>query len=226
MFPISDSIKSGKIPFITLLIIGINIAVFYFQLTAIDEGALIFMYALVPSSVNFLRPETLIPFFTSVFLHGGFFHIATNMWFLWVFGDNVETHLGRLKFLLIYILSGLAGGFAQYLLSPASSIPVLGASGAVSGILASYMVLFPTARIKTFLLFFFFVTITEIPAFIYIFYWFIIQLFSGVASLPFEYARGGVAFWAHVGGFMTGFILTRRIRNVKRLDVIEGEIMD
>lgn len=225
MFPISDSAKSGRIPFITLAIIIVNTFVFYEQITVPDQEAFIFQYALVPSSINFLNPQTLIPFVTSTFLHGGFLHILSNMWFLWIFGDNVEARFGIIKFVLLYFLAGIVGNFAQFLLTPASDIPMLGASGAVSGVLGAYFVLFPSSSIKTFLFLFFFVTITEIPAMIYIFYWFIIQLFSGVASLPFTFQTGGIAFFAHVGGFLTGLILARTWRSRGRQDIIEGEIV-
>lgn len=147
------------------------------------------------------------------------------MWFLWIFGDNVEARLGIIKFALLYLLAGITGNFAQYLLTPASNIPMLGASGAVSGILGSYFILFPSSNIRTFIFMFFFVTVTEIPAVIYIFYWFIIQLFSGIASLPFAFATGGIAFWAHVGGFLTGLVLARNWKPKNRQDIIEGEIV-
>lgn len=226
MFPISDSHKSNKIPFVTLAIIAANIFVFYQQLTVPDGDTFILRYSLIPSNIDLLRPETLTAFVTSTFLHGGFFHIASNMWFLWIFGDNVEAHLGKIKYALLYFLAGIIGNFAQYILTPVSNIPMLGASGAVSGVLGSYFILFPGSRIKTFVVLFFYVTITEIPAVIYIFYWFIIQLFSGIASLPFAFASGGIAFWAHVGGFLTGLVLARGWKSRGRSDVIEGEIVD
>lgn len=225
MFPISDSHKSNKIPFVTLAIIAANIFVFYQQLTLPDGDAFILKYALVPSSVSFLIPSTLLPFITSMFLHGGFFHIASNMWFLWIFGDNVEAHLGKIKYILLYVVSGIIGNLTQFLLNPALDIPMLGASGAVSGVLGSYFILFRGSQIKTFVVLFFYVTITRIPAVIYIFYWFIIQLFSGIASLPFASATGGIAFWAHVGGFATGLYLTRRLQ-MKKSEIIEGEIIE
>ncbi len=227
MFPISDSIKSGKIPFITLLIIALNAFVFYQQLLPGGEGFTL-QYALIPSSINFLDPTTLLPFFTSIFLHGGFFHIFSNMWFLWIFGDNVEAHIGKIRYVFLFVLSGLIGNLAQFLFFPGSSIPMLGASGAVSGILGSYFALFPGSKIKTFLFLFFFITVSEIPAVIYIFYWFVIQVFSGVASLPFAFATGGIAFWAHVAGFLTGLILTRNFvsKRSKFNNVIEGEIVE
>lgn len=225
MFPISDSIRSNKFPFITLLIIAANIYVFFLQITAASPDSLILQYALTPSKVDFLNLETLPPFITALFLHGGLFHILSNMWFLWVFGDNVEAHIGKIKYIFLFLLSGLAGNALQYVIFSSSSIPMLGASGAVSGILGSYLVLFPGSKIKTFLVFFFFVSITEIPAVIYIFYWFAIQLFSGIASLPLTFQTGGIAFWAHVGGFIAGLVLARGWKNRGKTDIIEGEIV-
>jgi len=225
MFPISDSIKSARFPLITLVIIAINIYVFYLELTSGNQNAFISQYALTPARVNFLDPNSLSYFITSLFLHGGFIHILSNMWFLWVFGDNVEAHFGKIKYTLLFLASGIGGNFLQYLINPTSTIPMLGASGAISGILASYLVLFPSARIKTFLVLFFFITITEIPAMIYIFYWFFIQFLSGIASLPLDY-QGGVAFWAHVGGFVTGYILANKFkRSASDKEFIEGEIV-
>jgi len=226
MFPISDSHKSNKIPFVTLAIIAANIFIFYQQLIAPDSDAFTLRYALTPSAINFLVPSTLTTFATSIFLHGGFFHIASNMWFLWIFGDNVEAHLGRIKYVMLYLASGIIGSLAQFILNPALDIPMLGASGAVSGVLGSYFILFRGSQIKTFIVLFFYVTITEIPAVIYIFYWFILQLFSGIASLPFASATGGIAFWAHVGGFVTGLILTRRFKQTTKSNIIEGEIVE
>jgi membrane associated rhomboid family serine protease len=226
MFPISDSTKTGKIPFITLAIILANAYVFYKQLSSPNQEAFIFEYALVPSSVNFLNPETLIPFVTSMFLHGGFLHIISNMWFLWIFGDNVEAKLGAIKFILLYILAGIIGGASQFLINPTSDIPMLGASGAVSGILGAYFIMFPAASIRSFIFLFFYATITKIPAMIYIFYWFVIQLFSGIMALPISYQSGGVAFFAHIGGFAAGLLLAKTFRSRRKQDIIEGEIIE
>ncbi len=225
MFPISDSHKSNKFPLVTVAIIAANIYVFYQQLIAPSEEAFILKYALIPSNVSFSDPLSLTPFVTSMFLHGGFFHILSNMWFLWIFGDNVEAHIGKIKYFILYFAAGIVGNLAQFILTPASDIPMLGASGAVSGILGSYFILFPGSQIKTFVILFFYITVTEIPAVIYIFYWFIIQLFSGIASLPITFATGGIAFWAHVGGFLSGLILTREFRSRRKDEVIEGEIV-
>jgi membrane associated rhomboid family serine protease len=149
------------------------------------------------------------------------------MWFLWVFGDNVEAHLGKIKYLALYLITGIAGNLLQYVFVSDSTIPMLGASGAVSGILGSYVIFFPGSRIKSILILFFYITVTEIPAIIYIFYWFAIQVLSGFASLPVAQQTGGVAFWAHVGGFISGLVLARRLnQRDKHSGVIDGELIE
>jgi len=226
MFPISDSVKAGKTPFITLAIIAVNVYVFVVYLLFGDTDAFVNEYALVPNKIDFLNLNTLYPLITSQFLHGGFFHIFSNMWFLWVFGDNVEDKIGRIRFVLLYLLAGIAGGILQYILNSGSSIPMLGASGAVSGILGAYYVFFPKHTIKSVVFLFFVITTINIPAGIYIFYWFIIQLFQGVASIPsLSVETGGVAFFAHVGGFGAGYLIAKFLNKPKK-DYIEGEILD
>lgn len=224
MFPISDSIKSKSFPIWTLFFIAVNVYVFFKEISFPDPEAFIRAYSLIPSNVNFSNIDSLIPFITAMFLHGGFLHIISNMWFLWIFGDNVESFFGKFFYPFVYIGSGLAGNFLQYFLYPTSTIPMLGASGAVSGILGAYYVLYPHSRIKTILPIFFFITVAEIPAVIYLFYWFFIQLFSGVASVGIS-TQSGVAFWAHVGGFVTGFMLAKMFTNEKGKGYIEGEIV-
>lgn len=215
MLPISDSHPAGRFPFINIVLITATIFVFIQQLLSQDPDAFISKYALIPSLVNFSEWLTLIPFVTAIFLHGGILHIISNMWFLWVFGDNIEGRFGFLLFPLIYFLSGIVGNLLQYILMTSSTIPMLGASGAVAGILGSYYVLFPHARIKTLIPFFAFATIVNIPASFMLGYWFILQLFSGAFSLPFSSETGGVAFWAHVGGFATGVIVAKILKGSK-----------
>lgn len=226
MFPISDSVKTNKTPFITIILIAINIYVFVRYLLLGNTDGFVEQYALTPEKVNLLNPNTLYPFITSQFLHGGFFHIISNMWFLWVFGDNVEEKIGRIKYLFLYLIAGIAGGFLQYILSPESTIPMLGASGAVSGVLGAYFVLFKHHSIRSIVFLFFVITTVNIPAGIYIFYWFILQLFSGVASIPsLSMETGGVAFFAHVGGFLFGYLIAKQVSKPKK-DYIEGEIVE
>lgn len=213
--PIRDHNRSHKFPFLTLLIIAANIFVFLVEMTVPDPDTVVFSYALVPANVNFLMPTTLIPFLTSMFLHAGFVHLFSNIWFLWIFGDNLEATLGKAKFLWLYFLSGLAGGFLQYLLIPTSPIPNLGASGAIAGVLGGYLVFFPRARIETLVATFGgFLTRAEIPAKVMLFYWFFTQLFSGSASIVSgEMALGGVAWFAHIGGFVAGWLMARAFKS-------------
>ena len=177
-------------------------------MTAFNPEAFINSYALIPAKIDFGHYLTLTPFITSQFLHAGFVHIIGNMWFLRIFGDNVEEKFGHAPYLFIYLLSGVVGGLAQYIFSPSSEIPMLGASGAVAGVLGAYLVFFPRHRIKTFVPMGFFIRIMNLPASLILIYWFVIQLFSGVGSLAVAQV-GGVAFWAHVGGFATGYIIAK-----------------
>lgn len=209
MFPISDSIVPRRFPFINVAIIIATTYVFYQQLVAPSPDAFIQQYALIPSLADFNNPQSLIPFVTAMFLHGGFLHIISNMWFLWVFGDNVEGYLGFFPYISLYFLAGIAGNVAQYFLMPSSTIPMLGASGAVAGVLGAYFVLFPHSQIKTLVPIFVFLTTVNIPAYFMLGYWFILQILSGAASLPFSNETGGIAFWAHVGGFITGIFIAK-----------------
>lgn len=206
MFPLSDSIKTQRFPFLNFIIVGITIYVFIQQLLAPDPLAFINQYALIPSTVNFNDYMTLLPFVTSIFLHGGILHILSNMWFLIVFGDNINARLSPIVFLLLYFSAGIIGGLAQYAFMPHESIPMLGASGAVAGILGCYAVLFPHAKIKTLIFVVFFVTIIDVSALLMLGYWFVIQLFSSVGSLTEVESEGGVAYMAHIAGFLVGII--------------------
>lgn len=212
MIPLKDSHPSGIFPFWTLAIIATNIYFFFIEITSINPDAFINQYALIPSLVNLNDLSSLYPFVTSQFLHAGFLHIISNMLFLWVFGDNVEAKFGILLFPLIYLLSGVVGGFSQYILSPTSDIPMLGASGAVAGILGAYLVFFPHHSVKTLIPIFGFVSIVDIPATMMLIYWIVTQLFAGAFSLPgISESVGGVAYFAHIGGFVTGFIAAKLI---------------
>lgn len=224
MIPISDSVKSKHFPILNLFILGLNVFIFFQMLISPNLNAFISQYALIPSKIDFSNLNTLYPFITHMFLHGGFFHLISNMLFLWVFGDNIESHFGKIGYLIIYFVSGLSGALIQFLLSPGSTIPMLGASGAVSGILGAYYVSHPHSKVKSLFPIFFFITIVEIPAGIYIIYWFVLQLFSGVASLgQISQQTGGVAFWAHIGGFIAGVVLAKTLHGKSEDGVIEGE---
>lgn len=223
MFPIGDSIKSKSFPTVTYALIAINVFVFIQEIISANGHKFIDQYALIPQNINIGNLNTFLPFLTALFLHGGFIHIISNMWFLFIFGDDVEDALGKFKFLFLYLLAGIGGNVTQYLLSPSSAIPILGASGAISGIMGAYYVLFPQSKIKTLIFIFFFVTFMEVPAVIYLIYWFVIQLFSGASTIGGT--GGGVAFWAHVAGFATGIYVARIYKNKNNKNYIEGEIV-
>lgn len=206
MFPISDSIKTTRFPYLNIAMIVFTIFVFIQQFLAPNIDVFIAKYALIPSLVNFSDISTLTPFITAIFIHGGLLHIISNMWFLWIFGDNVEVRLGWFFYLFLYFGAGIIGNFLQYILMPHSSIPMLGASGAIAGILGAYYILFPGSKIKTFILFFIFPLIVEIPASLMLGYWFVLQIISGSTSISFLNG-GGIAFFAHIGGFVTGALL-------------------
>ncbi|OGM08776.1 hypothetical protein A2Z67_01865 [Candidatus Woesebacteria bacterium RBG_13_36_22] len=224
MFPLRDSHATYKFPLITTLLIIVNVLVFFLELTAIDTEVFIENYALIPSKVEIRNYFTWIPFITSQFLHAGFLHLISNMWFLRIFGDNVEEKFGSFFFLVVYLTSGVVGGFVQYIFSPDSAIPMLGASGAVAGILGAYFVFFPHHKIETLVPIGLFMTTVRISASIMLLYWFVTQLFSGVGSVAVS-QTGGVAFWAHIGGFAAGYIVAKLSQGSASHQVEEGEII-
>lgn len=206
MIPLKDNHPVSIFAFWTLALILANAYIFYLELTAGNPDNFISQFALVPSTVNFLNLGTLFPFISSQFLHGGFLHIISNMLFLWVFGRNVEAAFGHLSFPVFYLVSGTVAGLTQYLFAPTDTTPMLGASGAVAGVLGAYLALFPGNKIKTLVFIFIYVTIIDIPAYLLLFYWFITQLFSGVAAISLNQMTGGIAFLPHIGGFLFGFL--------------------
>ncbi len=219
MIPLKDRNPSGTFPGVTLTLILINVFVFLYELS-LGPGvtSLIKHYALIPAevagsvsygSVNF--SDTVKPFFTSMFLHGGWLHVIMNMWFLWIFGDNVEDTLGPVRYLVFYLLCGLAASLAQFAIQPGSTLPVLGASGAIAGVLGAYAVLFPGARIVTLVPIFFFIQILDLPAVLILGYWFVLQILTGSIE-AMSPMKGGVAWGAHVGGFLAGAILILLMR--------------
>lgn len=217
MIPLKDTIPSRSYPIVTLTLIVVNVLVFLFELSLGESLSEFFdIFGVVPATYFELResgaPFLLIyyPFFTSMFLHGGWMHLIGNMIYLWVFGDNVEDRMGHFRYLLFYVLCGVAAGLAHVYTNPHSEIPAVGASGAISGVLGAYFVLFPHSRVITLIPIFFFFDLVEISAFVFLGLWFLIQFFSGVASLgAATYATsGGVAWWAHIGGFVAGFLLS------------------
>jgi membrane associated rhomboid family serine protease len=205
MFPIRDTQPSYSKPVVTVLLIVFNLLVFLYQLTlpAYDRNAFLATYGMVPDEFSF---RTLL---TSMFLHGGWMHVLGNMWFLWIFGDNIEDTLGHAKYLLFYLVCGMAAGLAQVLVDPTSRVPTVGASGAIAGVMGAYMVKFPHSRILSLVTIVIFFTTIEVPAWLMLIYWFFIQFFNGLGSIGYSHVSqgGGVAFMAHVGGFIAGVVL-------------------
>jgi membrane associated rhomboid family serine protease len=206
MIPLRSSEPHYSRPSVTLCIIAANVAVFLYQLSLglnSDAGNRFIMhYGLVPDRFAY---SSII---TSMFIHGGFLHIAGNMWFLWIFGRGVEDLIGHVKYLLLYFACGIAGALLFVLLSANSTIPTVGASGAIAGVMGAYLVKFPRAHIVTLVFIVIFITTVDIPAAFLLLYWFAIQFFSGVGSIGYsQMSQGGVAWFAHVGGFIAGMLL-------------------
>jgi membrane associated rhomboid family serine protease len=209
--PLKDLNPRRTSPVVNTLLILTNVIVFLYQLTLTPHQSEAFALAnaTIPNHIRLALnghgslEAALIPIFTSMFLHSGFMHIAGNMLFLWIFGDNVEDYFGHVPYLLFYLVCGVGSGFTHILFNYHSSLPALGASGAISGVMGAYIVLFPRARVLT-LVFIFFI---PIPAFIILGYWFLLQFLAGVSTVGAA-ATGGVAWWAHVGGFLLGMLIT------------------
>jgi membrane associated rhomboid family serine protease len=207
MIPLYDTVRSRRFPVVNLVLIALNILVFIYeaQLGSTALGRFISTWALVPSRLVSHPQTTWITIFTSMFLHGGWFHVLSNMWFLFIFGDNIEDRLGSTRYLIFYLLSGVAAALMQVYILQTSSEPMIGASGAIAGVLGAYLISFPRARIASLVPIFFIFTIIEIPVTIFLLFWFVTQLFSGWLSL--QGASGsGIAWWAHIGGFVFGFV--------------------
>lgn len=206
MFPIRDHNPSGRTPYVTYALIAINIVVFisYYPLLSSQAQAASFFNAwgLVPAAVTEGRGASSI--LTSMFLHGGVMHLAGNMLYLWIFGDNLEDELGHGKFLGFYLLCGVGAALAQVISNPDSQVPMVGASGAIAGVLGGYLLLFPKARIDVLFIIVIIFRIIPVPAWIVLGFWFALQVFSGAAT-PAD--AGGVAYWAHAGGFVVGMVL-------------------
>jgi len=238
-FPIKDYNPTRKISYITILLIVINIAVFVYQAVISDLNLNVFKNAMIPWEITHMKNiETpagiqvedehgyayrkllvreippILSMFTSMFMHGSWLHLFGNMLFLWIFGNNIEDFLGKIKYILFYLLSGLGASMVHIIFHPNSLTPVIGASGAVSGIMGAYLILYPTARVRTLVFVFIFVTFVDIPAFVFLVVWFLFQ---------FLYVGGqGVAWLAHVGGFLIGLLLIKLWRQKKpKIEIIE-----
>jgi len=216
MLPLKDDQPRYSTPYLTGFLIVLNLLIYFFESTLPTRSLNLFIrhYGVVPShlaaflqgSPRYPLQAVLFPFLTSMFLHGSWMHVIGNMWFLYIFGDNVEDYLGHFKFLVFYILTGLIAMVTQVLINVNSTLPTVGASGAIAGVLGAYFVLYPRARVLTW----FFIFVLWVPAWIILGYWFALQFLSGTASvLAMQGDMGGVAFWAHVGGFIAGALLVR-----------------
>ena len=217
MLPIRDDQPRYSTPGVTYFLIGLNLLIYLFE-SAIDPRSLellVRQFGVVPShlgaflsgSPQYPLPAIVLPFFTSLFLHGGWMHVIGNMWFLFIFGDNVEDYLGHFKYLVFYLLTGVLAMGTHVAMNPSSTAPALGASGAIAGVLGAYFVLYPRARVLTW----FFVFVLWVPAWIILGYWFVLNFLSGTATALAVQRQnmGGVAFWAHVGGFISGALLVK-----------------
>jgi membrane associated rhomboid family serine protease len=219
MIPLRDNIPSSSYPVVTVALIGVNVLVFLYELQLgpklepflLTNGFVPARYLYLAATEPWNLPARFLPMFTSLFLHGGWLHLIGNMWTLWIFGDNVEDRLGKGRFLLYYVVCGLAAAYVHYLTGPQSGVPVVGASGAIAGIMGGYVVLFPHARILTLLPIFIFIQIVNVPAVFFLVFWFFAQLLNGMVATAASFG-GGVAWWAHVGGFLAGagMMLSRR----------------
>ncbi|NDY42678.1 rhomboid family intramembrane serine protease [Dissulfurirhabdus thermomarina] len=225
MIPIQDSTPRHCPPVATWTLIGVNLTIFLFE-TWIPEPLLqrlFYLFGVVPA--RFVHPDwaawngfpadSLWPFVTALFLHGGWIHVLANMWTLWIFGDNVEDAMGPWRFLAFYLACGIAADLAQIVANPEATVPMVGASGAIAGVMGAYYVLYPRARIVLLVPVFFLPFFFEVSAFFYLAFWFFEQVFSGSLSLGAR-AVGGVAWWAHIGGFLCGVFLHRPFLAVRR----------
>jgi len=213
MLPFADSQKTNRLPLITFLLLFLNVAVFLVEVSSVDIDGFFAKYAFIPAHFDFWTLGSWWPIVSAAFLHGGITHILFNMLFLWVFGDNVEDSLGTIGYIGFYLGAIISAGLLQYVVDPHSSIPMLGASGAIAGILGYYLVVFPRHRIKTLMFFGGGIYTQELPAQIFLGYWAITQFFSGVGSLAAQgTAEGGTAWFAHIGGLLFGILVGYLLR--------------
>ncbi len=225
MFPLRDDNPTHIFPIVTLTLIAVNVLVFLYQASLMPRAAEMFVYKYgaipavvvgmrkLPPSLAVVPPEVSI--FTSMFLHGGWMHLIGNMWFLWIFGNNIEEAMGRLRFILFYLLCGFLASITHIVSYADSTIPTIGASGAIAGVLGAYAMIYPRARVWTLVFLFFFVRLIYLPAGVVLGFWFILQILNGSAVR--SQSSGGIAFWAHVGGFIAGVLLVGlfKKRNVR-----------
>jgi len=216
MIPLRDSARSRTFPYVTVVIILINFLVFFFELSLerFQVNQFYYVFGVVPAeTLNAIftgapLEPVIIPFFTAMFIHGGWLHILGNMWYLWIFGDNIEDRLGHFRYLLFYLGLGIVASIVHMMDNSGSTAPVVGASGALAGVLGAYFIVYPRSRILSLIPIFIFFTVLEVPAIIFIGIWFLIQLFN---TLSMGGAATSVAWWAHLGGFVAGAVLIKLV---------------
>ncbi len=213
MLPIKDTIRSRSVPLVNWLFILANLLVFLFEVSLPPARLeqFIYQYGLVPAHLNLANPVTWGPLFTHMFLHGGWLHLISNLWILFIFGDNVEDRLGSGRYILFYLIGGIAAGLVQIFFSTDAQTPSIGASGAIAAVLGGYFSFYPRSKVITLIPIFIIPWFVELPSFIFLGFWFISQLFQGLMTLGASagQAVGGVAWWAHIGGFVFGLLFVR-----------------
>lgn len=221
MIPLGDNVPAQRTPFVTYALIALNVLVFFWELV-LGPGAdhLIYAWGTIPTDVVAWRqePTVLLTLVTSMFLHGGWFHLIGNMLYLAIFGNNVEGIMGHKRYLAFYLVCGVVASLAQVFIAPASTVPGIGASGAIAGILGAYLLSFPRARVFVGIPLLVYMEVLALPAILVLGFWFVMQLFNGIAAIgtSSEAIMGGVAWWAHIGGFVSGLVITPFLRQPRR----------
>ena len=225
MIPLRDNVPSQNTPWMTWLLIAVNLFVFRYQSTLSQEPLMTFLYqhGFIPLQFSQMLTEGIHPrifslsasVISSLFLHGSWLHLVSNMWSLWLFGDNVEDSVGPVRFLLFYLAGGITAAMVHFLFNPLSPLPVIGASGAIAAVMGAYLIMFPMARVVTLVPILFIPVFFQLPALLFIGFWFISQVFSGFISLAIPSLEGGIAWWAHIGGFLFGVLFIPFIRKQK-----------
>lgn len=221
MIPLRDDAPRYSTPWVNYVLVGINVLVFLYELTlpVPARNQLMFQFGFVPAKLTHLLagqrhlvPQmALAPVLTSMFMHASWLHLIANMWFLWIFGDNIEDYLGHFFYVIFYLIAGLAAAALHFLVNSQSAVPSVGASGAIAGVMGAFLVLYPSARVLTLIPLFIFFPLINLPAWLVLGYWFVIQFVSGAAT-AIAYSNqtsGGIAFWAHIGGFLAGVSLIK-----------------
>lgn len=216
MFPLYDSSQKETFPVVNYAIIVLNIFIFYIQLSAPSFERFIYQNAFIPQQFNPFTLDGYGLIVTSMFMHGGFWHIISNLWFLHIFGDNVEDRMGHVKYAFFYIIAGVIATLTQYIVSMGSPVPLIGASGAISAVAGAYFLLFQNSRVKSLIFGGYFIRIIDLPVWVFLGYWFIIQLLSGFTTYD-PNAQGGIAWFAHIGGFIFGLLIALFFRKAKRM---------